>query len=1087
MSIPQPKNMQELAQVLDLLLAPDTVKIKQGSAIMKVFLKNPACVQPLMVQIAQSPVDGHRQIAAVLLRRKIGTLWRKLPADVMSQVKATLLERLVAEKQRLVRMSIAALISALAKKIVPDGTWNELMQFLLQCCKSGETGHREVAMMLFRALAENIGDALKPHLATMQSIFIGGLQDPSDNVRTEALKALGVLVMSLETEEEVMAFRAVIPPMVAAVRQAVYSGNEEAAAVAFEAFDELVEVEASVLAQHIPIVIQLMAEVMVTPSIDMNIREKASMFVVQIIEAKTGKLIKHNLIEPLLDCCFRLSVEPYADSFEASDMTPQKLAVEILDALAFNTPKQLIYQRSMQHVSALLQPGQNDNNMKGGLVVVAVLAEGLSELFKDNLKQLIEVICACTKHSSSAVRSAAAVAITQFSDFLQPDILSYHEMILPCVFSMLLNPNEILSVKKRVVVAIEVFCEHMGDDLLPYVQQLMEMLVRLMQQGDPVIQECCINAIKSVAKAAKEKFEPYFVETIKMMGQLMSQKEDALLALRAKATECVGGIATAVGKARFGPYLPDFFRLAVEGTALECYQLREAAYSFFSSIALMLDTEFAQFMPTVMPLLIATCASDDGLVVNQEDTDAFGNKIEEEISDSDPDDEDDDEGMNRRVKFSIRSGALDEKIAAVETISTIANVVGEPLVPYLDKCIEYMQELSEYPHYIVRKVVLQAFEEIFGLLHTYFPNPEEWTPGNATKMHPRTELVVDLMIPVIISRMKDEEEKEVAAAACEALVVACKRFGLATIQDNIDDVYEATLDLLHERSPCQQAFDADDPENAEHDEVLIDSVTDVVGVLAQVVGGEFEPIFRQMFPNLVKFCQPHRPASDRSMAIGCIAEVTEAIGTRLEEYLPGVFTVVLAGLNDPSVAVRRNSAFCLGTIVTTNIPVVRQAYAQCLTALQPLFNIAGASERDKEQVMATRDNAASALAKMITAGAEALPLADVVKLMLSALPLVEDQSEAKYVYPCVIQLFSTHPDLMTPHIPAVISIFSQVLGTDHVEEPVKRGMVMLCKSFAQKGGPQVQAVIQALPPERAAIIMQALQQPEGPGVTIHFG
>jgi len=355
-------------------------------------------------------------------------------------------------------------------------------------------------------------------------------------------------------------------------------------------------------------------------------------------------------------------------------------------------------------------------------------------------------------------------------------------------------------------------------------------------------------------------------------------------------------------------------------------------------------------------------------------------------------------------------------------------------------------------------------------------------------MHPRTQPIVDKMIPVIIARMKDEEEKEVAAAACEALVEACKRFGLSAIQVNIDEVYEATMELLLEKSPCQQAYEDDDPENADHDEVLIDSVTDVVGVLAQVVGDSFEPIFRQMFPNLIKFCQPHRPASDRSMAIGCIAEVAEVIGSRLADYLTDVFTVVLAGMKDPSVAVRRNSAFCLGSIVMTNIPVVKQAYGQCLTALQGLFNTAGTAERDKEQVIASRDNAVSTLSKMITAGAESLPLPDVIKLMLSGCPLVEDQSEAKYVYPCMIQLFNSHPDLMTPHIPAVISIFSQVLGTDHVEEPVKRGMVMLCKSFAQKGGAQVQAVIQALPPDRAQIIMQALQQPEqqAPGVTIHF-
>jgi len=308
------------------------------------------------------------------------------------------------------------------------------------------------------------------------------------------------------------------------------------------------------------------------------------------------------------------------------------------------------------------------------------------------------------------------------------------------------------------------------------------------------------------------------------------------------------------------------------------------------------------------------------------------------------------------------------------------------------------------------------------------------------------------------------------------------------IQESIDEVYQATLELLQEKSPCQQAYEDDDPENAEHDEVLIDSVTDVVGVLAQIIGDPFEPIFRQMFPNLVRFCQPQRPPSDRSMAIGCIAEVAEVIGSRLQDYLTDSFNVVLAGLKDPNVAVRRNSAFCLGSIVMTKIPVVKQAYGQCLTGLQALFNVAGAPDKERDQIMAARDNAVSTLSKMITAGAEALPLPDVVKLMMSGVPLVEDQSEAKYVYPCIVQLFNTHPDVMTPHVPAVISLFAQVLPTDHIDEPEKQKMVILIKSFVQKGGPQVQAVIQALPPERGQVIMQALQQPDAapPGVTMHF-
>jgi hypothetical protein len=39
-----------------------------------------------------------------------------------------------------------------------------------------------------------------------------------------------------------------------------------------------------------------------------------------------------------------------------------------------------------------------------------------------------------------------------------------------------------------------------------------------------------------------------------------------------------------------------------------------------------------------------------------------------------------------------------------------------------------------------------------------------------------------------------------------------KRFGLGAVQEHIDDIYEATLTLVSEKSACQQAYEDDDPE-----------------------------------------------------------------------------------------------------------------------------------------------------------------------------------------------------------------------------------------------------------------------------------
>lgn len=139
---------------------------------MKVFMENPDCVPALLQQIANSGVIQARQMAAVLLRKKLPVHFRKLPEALQVEIKGTLLARLAAEPQRSVRLAIAALISSLARRLVPKKLWNELLEYLLQCSRSEKVEHREVAMLLFRALAEDIGVELKPHFKTLLGIFM---------------------------------------------------------------------------------------------------------------------------------------------------------------------------------------------------------------------------------------------------------------------------------------------------------------------------------------------------------------------------------------------------------------------------------------------------------------------------------------------------------------------------------------------------------------------------------------------------------------------------------------------------------------------------------------------------------------------------------------------------------------------------------------------------------------------------------------------------------------------------------------------------------------------------------------------------
>ncbi len=75
---------------------------------------------------------------------------------------------------------------------------------------------------------------------------------------------------------------------------------------------------------------------------------------------------------------------------------------------------------------------------------------------------------------------------------------------------------------------------------------------------------------------------------------------DKKLILRARATECVGLSALAVGQMAKS-IVNEAMSLATQGLALEFAELNEFTFGFFCNIAELLKGEFAFFLPAVMP------------------------------------------------------------------------------------------------------------------------------------------------------------------------------------------------------------------------------------------------------------------------------------------------------------------------------------------------------------------------------------------------------------------------------------------------------------------------------------------------------
>lgn len=1033
--------------------------------------------------------DTCRHLSAVLLRQCISKHWKRLPAAAQASTKTLLLERLVQEHLRGPRLGIAALISKLAVQTVPSGQWNELMNMLMQCSSSGEAAHREVAMMLFRNLAENITSSLQPHFGELQKLFVRGMEDENERVRLQSIRALSVLVVHLvaggDDQVVVQSLGPLIPILVRVTQKAVQEGDEDSAAAGFEVFSDLAECSLPILNDFIPALMELMVKTLLTPDMEMSIREKAGLFISDLVVSKPAKIIKFNLVQPIINAAVQLFCEPSELSFVPNEMTPQRLAMEILDATVLNVPVAHTFEQCITSASQLVQDQANPHNLKAGFLILATVAEAHSERLQPQLANLVQLVHNGTTSQNPLVRAAACVALTQFAENMQPGIAKYHDQVLPRLMDMLSNPQEEAQVKRRAVFATECFCEYLGDEIQPYLGDMMARLQAIIVGNfDPEIKVCAINAVTAVATTAGPAFQPYFEGCMNMMGGLMNSVDDQFLDLRAKATECIGAMGGAVGKEAFTPYLNQVLQMSLNGLKLDYPGVREANYRLYSHMARMLQESFAQLFEHVMPAILASVASMESIEeADQNDALNAAGAVAGGAFTGGTDSEDEThEDELRNVRLRIRSGELDEKIEAITALGVIFQSCGASSLSLIEKVLEPVVTNVDFPHEYVRAVTVDTLNEILNLCAREFPR-HPWKQGEAVPLHENTAQVMNMILPSLFCCMFMEDDKKTAAAAVDAVTDALRYFGFGFLQAQymenetyLDQLVGGLHLLVQEKSPCQRFADGevDEKTAADHDEVLIDNVTDLIGVLAQTIGPAFAPHFGSMFQDLMKFNQPHRPASDRSMAIGCVAEVGAELGDSFVRYIPEMFPLVLKGLEDEAVSVRRNSAYCAGVMFecSGNSGAAVPFLEASLNALQRLFTV---GDNPSQELLGCKDNAVSAVAKMIMATADKLPLPQVVPLLLSGCPLVCDFSECKYVYKCILGLFQ-NAQLMMPHLDQVVAIFSRVVGDNSVDEEVRGWVRNFGTQLLQQQPEQTKAALSKLNPELANMFMAQCAQ-----------
>ena len=784
--------MADLPAVLRALLSADNAARGSAEATLRALAKDPQIAPLLLTHARDDPAPEVRQLAAVILKRRVLTHWSKLPGEIQEHVKGVLLDGVVREPVGAVRRAIADVVSKIAKAAVPAGLWPRLPEFLAQCAQSPEEAHRDVAFVLFAALTETILTVMTSHFAALGSLFRAGLRDASPSVRVSALKAALALVANASGDasdpRETKVVVELVPDVLAVARAAIADGNERDAGLAFEILDEIVESQPRALrGASVRDVVRFCAETASAPDLDAVTRRRALDVLAFLARHKPKALLRAKLVGPLLRALCPLCGEPRDEDLAGDalddvgearerEMHVQTVAARLVDLLALNVPAKHVLPEVFAFASGAIRDA-DPRRRHAAVACLGIVAEGCAEGAGERAGEVVPLLVDALRDGQAAeVRGAAAFALGQFAEHVY-GVEPFHALVLPTLFAAL-PPEPDRSAQERMMYAADAWLETLDEgDVAPYVEPLLRIAYLALDGAPttrPEVREMLLSAVASAAASAGHAMHPHLGELLPRLERCLTSSLDAELRVRARALEALGMLVSARGgAAAMAPHVAAVMRYAESGFELEYSELREYGHGAFCEVAEATGEGFAGYLPSCVAKARASLALDDGVMYDSDEearasgAGGGGFSFDDDSDDADSGSDDADSASAARrggSNYSVFSGVVEEKAAACKALSSYAHFCPAAFAPHLNDggaLVRTLAEMADYMHETVRAQAHGALCRFAQCALAAAPR----TPG-AGRAEARP--VVDAALEAARRAMRRDEDLDVVSAAMES-------------------------------------------------------------------------------------------------------------------------------------------------------------------------------------------------------------------------------------------------------------------------------------------------------------------------------
>ncbi|ELP88377.1 importin-4, putative [Entamoeba invadens IP1] len=1022
---------QYIEQIVSNLLVGNNEIISKATEAIIPLLQNPEIVSPLMTIFLNHQRIDVRQMAGVLLRKKICRLWSRVNPDVQQQIENVLIQIVNTETNRVIVLTACQIIGAIANVTVQKGTWQNLLQVVLQWAQSTSELQKEVAYCLITDIASlYLDNNLNSQVMNGFFQLVGSAlsTNTSLKIRIYAIKILDILHNYIQSPSELAPYEQLMPMILNTIKEAVQKDQEQEFSDIMAIMDDLVkgfsdipEFDAATQRITTPVA-NLALEITKTKTVSSSIRQCALFFLNFFVTTQLAYCISSGFIPTFLQLILQILSE-YNPMDPNDEESPHRVfASEVLEVLAELIPSQDFFPLFWQTLLPMLQVNDTGVACSVLLALGAVSSSCYSSL--DSCEEvLMPYLIAQLQNPDSTVRSADLVCLGKLGTFYVNFLLDNPDKFIPPLLRSTVDPSN--EIKASAFFDIHLILEKADVELLkPLSADILTCcLTCATTTTEFEVRDVAVSALSSIVYIFSELVVPNSATLLQIAQTMIATNvtNEIDILQKGRGIELLSCLAKSIGKDAFKPYLNGTLTIIKQMLGIEHafeFEIRQYAYMALVDLFGVYGSELSPLIPSLMERVINSINCEDD-VVEEKNNLEISSEDEDGVMENDEDDDD---------HVSLYGGVLIEKIASFTLVAKMFECVPLETEPYAQQIFDLLKGHCSDER---EEVAEAAVEALWSVLYVplakerlYIPLGVNNTTENVVRLinekspakvhlnlaqYPQSVVsVFNEIIKTYLSVCDMSIERDVVVMALTKIIDMFTLLGRAAVMSCADPLSKLISSILTQGIQCQQLNTGMDASEIHETEVdLITTASDVIMVLFKMFGASMVNYFIQLFPILLGIIKKRNSSVTKAACVGIIADFYNYVKVCPDTLVEPSFSLFLECFTKKGSDISRNAVYGFGMLVKVVPPSMRQIAINA--SQQALQIIASLLPTCKNKAFI--DNYVSCVCNILNMeGSPFLPQA-ILPQLLAFLPVVGDHEEEMNIYSTFAKFYGSVPEL----------------------------------------------------------------------------